>query len=75
VPLSGRVLKVANAFDDLTGGRRTPAVVAQALERIELGLGYEYDPVTVAALATIVGDEVRGQSPRATAGQDTARPL
>ncbi len=49
--------------------------MAQALGRIELGLGYEYDPVTVAALATIVGDEVRGQPPLATAGQDTRRPL
>lgn len=48
LPLAARVLKVCNAYDDLTRGepeRRDPA-----LERILLGLGYEYDPEVVEVL-------------------------
>lgn len=48
--LPARILRVANAFDDLTGGSTAPAVVDRALERIMLGLGYEYDPEVVEAL-------------------------
>lgn len=48
VPLGARILKVANAYSDyhaLTGQQR-----GAALERIHLGLGYEYDPEVVDAL-------------------------
>ncbi len=54
VPLASRILKVANAFDDFTAGRRTPVAIRAATERIHLGLGYEYDPVVVAALEQVV---------------------
>jgi len=47
IPLESRIIKVANAFDDLTEGARDPDTVAVALERIQLGLGYEYDPEIV----------------------------
>ena len=49
-PLASRILRVANAFDDLTGGIQEPATVSRALERIHLGLGYDYDPEIVAVL-------------------------
>jgi len=54
VPLSSRIIKVANAYDDLVGdnlerGRRT-----EALERIRLGLAYEYDPRVVTSLSRVV---------------------
>ena len=56
VPVASRVIKVANAFDDLTGGRRDPAEARAAMERIHLGLGYEYDPEVVQALAVATSD-------------------
>lgn len=59
VPLGARILKVANAFDDLTVGARGAERVDAALERIELGLGYEYDPEVVAALEAVVGPSAR----------------
>ncbi|MEO7421273.1 MAG: HD domain-containing phosphohydrolase [Ornithinibacter sp.] len=67
VPLVSRIIKVANAFDDLTGGSQQAQSIAAAMERIHLGLGYEYDPEVVDALtrATVVGGA--GWSERAPA--------
>lgn len=50
VPLASRIIKVANAFDDFSHGRTDRSSVDAALERIHLGLGYEYDPEVVEAL-------------------------
>ncbi|NMM25260.1 MAG: HD domain-containing protein [Phycicoccus sp.] len=50
LPLSSRVIKVCNAYDDLAGGSRNSAKRDAAVERIHLGLGYEYDPRVVEAL-------------------------
>lgn len=50
VPLASRIIKVANAFDDFSHGRADRASIDAALERIHLGLGYEYDPEVVEAL-------------------------
>ncbi|WP_156465302.1 HD-GYP domain-containing protein [Knoellia sp. Soil729] len=50
VPLESRIIKVANAFDDYSHGRTDHTSVEAALERIHLGLGYEYDPEVVEAL-------------------------
>ena len=50
VPLESRIIKVANAFDDYCHGRTDRPAVEAALERIHLGLGYEYDPEVVEAL-------------------------
>lgn len=44
IPLGSRIIKLANALDDLSGGSREPGAISVALERIQLGLGYEYDP-------------------------------
>jgi hypothetical protein len=50
LPLSSRIIKVCNAYDDLAGDSPTPARRNTAIERIHLGLGYEYDPRVVDAL-------------------------
>jgi response regulator RpfG family c-di-GMP phosphodiesterase len=55
VPLASRIIKVANAFDDFSHGRTDPESVEAALERIHLGLGYEYDPEVVEALIRTIG--------------------
>ena len=61
VPLPSRIIKVANAFDDLTGGRSHPTTAVAAMERIHLGLGYEYDPQVVEALAVATADAMVGR--------------
>ena len=59
VPVAARIIKVCNAFDDLTSGN--PIMEDSAFERLSLGLGYEYDPAVVSALQRVSGrtDEVR----------------
>ncbi|HET7820020.1 MAG TPA: HD domain-containing phosphohydrolase [Ornithinibacter sp.] len=61
VPMASRIIKVANAFDDLTGGRDDPAEIQAANERIHLGLGYQYDPDVVEALAVATADTTVGR--------------
>lgn len=60
VPLSSRIIKVANAFDDLTGGEWSASSGTAAMERIHLGLGYEYDPEVVEALTEVPFDVAAG---------------
>ncbi|MBK8468983.1 MAG: HD domain-containing phosphohydrolase [Candidatus Phosphoribacter sp.] len=50
LPLASRIIKVANAYDDIVGGSITSRRREAAMERIHLGLGYEYDPRVVDAL-------------------------
>jgi hypothetical protein len=54
LPLASRIIKVCNAYDDMAGSRPTPARRGAAMERINLGLGYEYDPRVVDALVRIL---------------------
>ena len=54
LPLSSRIIKVCNAYDDLTGEGANPARRNAAIERIHLGLGYEYDPRVVDALIRVL---------------------
>jgi response regulator RpfG family c-di-GMP phosphodiesterase len=51
LPMSSRIIKVANAYDDLQdpGGDNR-----RAMERIHLGLGYEYDPRVVDSLTRVL---------------------
>jgi hypothetical protein len=58
LPLSSRIIKVCNAYDDLTGEGADVARSNAAIERIHLGLGYEYDPRVVDALIHVLA---RGQ--------------
>jgi hypothetical protein len=55
IPLTSRILKVVNAYEDLTAGARSVRAREAAVERIYLGLGYEYDPRVVDALLGILG--------------------
>jgi hypothetical protein len=59
LPLASRIIKVCNAYDDVAGSRPTHAGRSAAMERINLGLGYEYDPRVVDALVRVLE---RGQS-------------
>lgn len=55
IPLTSRIIKVVNAYEDLTAGVETWPASDRALERIFLGLGYEYDPRVVDALQRAIG--------------------
>jgi hypothetical protein len=59
LPLASRIIKVSNAYDDMAGDRPTVTRSRAALERIQLGLGYEYDPRVVEALGRVLE---RGES-------------
>jgi len=54
LPMASRIIKVCNAYDDMVGSAPTPARRSAAMERIQLGLGYEYDPRVVDALARVL---------------------
>ncbi|MDN5765335.1 MAG: HD domain-containing protein [Humibacillus sp.] len=54
IPLASRIVKVVNAYEDLTAGARSRRARENALERIYLGLGYEYDPRVVDALQRVL---------------------
>lgn len=53
-PLGSRIIKVANAFDDLVGGSTDQERVDAVLQRLRMDTGHEYDPVVVEALATVL---------------------
>jgi hypothetical protein len=55
IPLTSRIIKVVNAYEDLNRGARGSRSRDAALERIYLGLGYEYDPRVVDALLRVLG--------------------
>ncbi len=55
LPLGAAVIKVANAFDDLVGDATASQRRLDALERLRLGMAYEYDPRVVEALSRVVG--------------------
>jgi hypothetical protein len=54
LPVSSRIIKVANAYEDLAGGHPEASRRLAAMERINLGLGYEYDPRVVDSLARVL---------------------
>lgn len=54
LPVGASVIKAANAFDDLVGESASPQRRLDALERLRLGMAYEYDPRVVAALSRVV---------------------
>jgi hypothetical protein len=53
-PLSSRIIRAANAFDDLVGGSLESARAAEAVQRLQLGTASEYDPRVVDALSRVV---------------------
>jgi response regulator RpfG family c-di-GMP phosphodiesterase len=54
VPVASRIIKVANAYDDLVGGSMEADRRLQAVARLREGSGYEYDPIVVDVLSRIV---------------------
>ncbi|QES50070.1 metal-dependent phosphohydrolase [Streptomyces venezuelae] len=53
-PVAARIVRVANAYDDLAGGARHPGGSLEALEQLRLGTGREYQPEVVECLARIL---------------------
>jgi hypothetical protein len=53
-PLGSRIIKTANAFDDLVGSSLDPGRAAAAVQRLRLDTASEYDPATVEALSRVV---------------------
>ncbi|MFI7226773.1 HD-GYP domain-containing protein [Nonomuraea angiospora] len=54
-PLSSRIIKVANAYDDLVGPSTDRDRAGAALERIRLSSGSAYDPHAIEALTRVIG--------------------
>ncbi len=54
VPLGSRIIRTVNAYDDLVGESAEQARALEALERLRLGMAYEYDPVVVESLSRVV---------------------
>jgi HD-GYP domain-containing protein (c-di-GMP phosphodiesterase class II) len=53
-PLSSRIIKAANAFDDLVGSSLDPGRAAAAAQQLRLDTASEYDPSAVEALSRVV---------------------
>jgi hypothetical protein len=53
-PLSSRIIRAANAFDDLVGSSADPGRADAALGRLRLDTASEYDPRAVEALSKVV---------------------
>lgn len=58
-PLAGRIIKVANAYDDLVGDSTDRDRGAAVLERLRLDSAAEYDPAVVEALSRVVDRRLR----------------
>jgi hypothetical protein len=52
-PLGSRVIRAANAFDDLVSGSADRDRTAAAIDRLTLDAGTEYDPAVVKALKAV----------------------
>ena len=59
IPLASRIIKAVNAYDDLVGDTYETTPRLEALERLRLGMAYEYDPTVVDSLSKIVERTVR----------------
>ncbi|MEV5831131.1 HD domain-containing phosphohydrolase [Spirillospora sp. NPDC052242] len=58
-PLASRIIKVANAYDDLVGESPDRDRGAAVLERLRLDSAAEYDPTVVEALSRVVDRRTR----------------
>jgi HD domain len=59
VPLGSRIIKAVNAYDDLVGDSLETNCRLNALERLHLGMAYEYDPRVVDSLSKTVTRSAR----------------
>ncbi len=53
-PLSSRIIRAVNAFDDLVGSSADPGRAATVVDRLRLDTSAEYDPQVVSALGRII---------------------
>ena len=53
-PLSSRIIRAVNAFDDLVGSSANAGRAAAVVDRLRLDAAAEYDPAVVEALARII---------------------
>ncbi|MFC7327727.1 HD-GYP domain-containing protein [Marinactinospora rubrisoli] len=53
-PLGSRIIKVANAFDDLVGESKDRDRIEAVLQRLRMDTDREYDPAVVEALASVL---------------------
>ncbi len=58
LPIESRIIKAASAYDDLVGPNATADANADALERLRLGMAYEYDPQVVETLTKVVARRI-----------------
>jgi hypothetical protein len=58
LPIESRIIKAASAYDDLVGAHATADANADALERLRLGMAYEYDPQVVETLTKVVARRI-----------------
>jgi hypothetical protein len=54
IPIASRIIKAVNAYDDLVGDSFETSRRLEAIERLRLGMAYEYDPTVVDSLAKSV---------------------
>ncbi len=59
IPLAARIIKAVNAYDDLVGESSETTRRLEALERLRLGMAYEYDPLVVNSLSKTVERSAR----------------
>jgi hypothetical protein len=59
VPMASRIVKAVNAYDDLVGDSVEVGRRLEALERLRLGMAYEYDPKVVDSLTKTVERSAR----------------
>ncbi|EST38628.1 hypothetical protein N566_06390, partial [Streptomycetaceae bacterium MP113-05] len=59
-PLTARVVRVANAYDDLAAAQDAVTGPLRVLERLRLGAARDYDPRVVEALARVVAAQGPG---------------
>ena len=52
-PLSSRIIRAANGYDDLAGTSTDPSQAAEAVGRLRLDTASEYDPAVVEALSPL----------------------
>jgi hypothetical protein len=60
-PVGSRIIRAANAFDDMVGGSTDRDRTAAALERLRMDTAVEYDPGVVQALTEVAGRRPPGR--------------
>ena len=59
-PLGSRIIKAVNAYDDVVGDTRDSVARLRALEQLQMGIAYDYDPRVVDALDKVLSRSAQG---------------